>query len=73
MNISAVTGGTVVTAGGTVRADLLIGGGKVAAIGSAVAGADGRLDATGCYVLARRRRSAYASDGRAGTSHRGRR
>ena len=51
MNISAVTGGTVVTASGTVRADLLIGGGKVAAIGSAVAGADGRLDATGCYVL----------------------
>ena len=51
MNISAVTGGTVVTPGGTARADLLISGGKVAAIGSAASAGDDRLDATGCYVL----------------------
>ncbi|MDR2985816.1 MAG: amidohydrolase family protein, partial [Nocardiopsaceae bacterium] len=46
MNISAVTGGTVVTPDGTVNADLLIRQGKVAAIGQVTAGSDGRHDAT---------------------------
>jgi dihydropyrimidinase len=50
VNVSAVTGGTVVTPDGLVRADLLIRDGKVAAIGSA-APAEGTLDAAGCYVL----------------------
>ena len=50
MNVSAVTGGTVVTPDGLVRADLLIRDGQVAAIGSAPATAE-TLDATGCYVL----------------------
>jgi dihydropyrimidinase len=51
VNISSVTGGTVITPGGTARADLLIRDGKVAALGPAGTGSDGRLDATGCYVL----------------------
>lgn len=51
MNISAITGGTVVTPSGTERADLLIRDGKISAIGSAAASAADRLDATGCYVL----------------------
>jgi dihydropyrimidinase len=50
VNVSAVTGGTLVTPDGLVRADLLIRDGKVAAIGFAPA-ATGTLDATGCYVL----------------------
>ncbi len=50
VNVSAVTGGTLVTPDGPVRADLLIRDGKVAAIGSAPATA-GALDAAGCYVL----------------------
>jgi dihydropyrimidinase len=58
VNVSAVTGGTLVTPDGLVRADLLIRDGKVAAIGSApapatgsAAPAAGTLDAAGCYVL----------------------
>ncbi len=56
MNVSAVTGGTLVMPDGLVRADLLIRDGKVAAIGSAPAAAGaldvaGALDAAGCYVL----------------------
>ncbi|MGN6793500.1 MAG: amidohydrolase family protein [Streptosporangiaceae bacterium] len=46
-----MTGGTIVTPGGTTRADLLIRDGRITAMGSAAAGADGGLDATGCYVL----------------------
>ena len=51
MSISAVTGGTVITPGGPVRADVLIDGGTITAI--AVHGDPGgqRLDASGCYVL----------------------
>jgi dihydropyrimidinase len=58
VNVSAVTGGTLVTPDGLVRADLMIRDGKVAAIGSApapatgsAAPAAGTLDAAGCYVL----------------------
>ena len=61
MTISAVTGGTVITPGGPARADLLIDGGTIAAIGDeggTIAanedhGGPGgqRLDASGCYVL----------------------
>lgn len=39
------------TPSGPVRSDLLIRDGKVDAIGTCPAGAGGRLDATGCYVL----------------------
>ena len=49
----AVTGGTVVTPGGPLRADVVIEGGRIAALarpGPAPAGPDG-LDATGCLVL----------------------
>jgi dihydropyrimidinase len=51
VNVSAITGGIVVTQGGTARADLLIRDDKISAIGSAPAGTGDRLDATGCYVL----------------------
>jgi dihydropyrimidinase len=51
VNVSAITGGTIVTPDGSERADLLIKDGKISAIGSAPAGAGDRLDATGCYVL----------------------
>jgi dihydropyrimidinase len=61
VTISAVTGGTVITPGGPARADLLIDGGTIAAIGDeggtiAAIGDHGgpggqRLDASGCYVL----------------------
>jgi dihydropyrimidinase len=61
VTISAVTGGTVITPGGPARADLLIDGGTIAAIGDeggTIAanedhGGPGgqRLDASGCYVL----------------------
>src|SRR5262249_50132786 len=49
----AVTGGTVVTTGGPLRADVVIEDGRIAALarpGPAPAGPDG-LDATGCLVL----------------------
>jgi dihydropyrimidinase len=59
--ISAVTGGTVITPGGPARADILIDGGTIAAIGDegGTIEANGdhggpggqRLDASGCYVL----------------------
>ena len=61
MIISAVTGGNVITPGAPARADLLIDGGTIAAIGDeggTIAanedhGGPGgqRLDASGCYVL----------------------
>jgi dihydropyrimidinase len=61
VTISAVTGGTVITPGGPTRADVLIDGGTIAAIGDeggtiAANGDHGgpggrRLDASGCYVL----------------------
>jgi dihydropyrimidinase len=61
VTISAVTGGTVITPGGPARADVLIDGGTIAAIGdeggtTAANEDDGgpggrRLDASGCYVL----------------------
>jgi dihydropyrimidinase len=61
VTISAVTGGTVITPGGPARADVLIDGGTIAAIGDeggtiAAIGDHGgpggrRLDASGCYVL----------------------
>jgi len=61
VSISAVTGGTVITPGGPTRADVLIDGGTIAAIGDAdgaiAANEDHgdpggqRLDASGCYVL----------------------
>jgi len=51
MNVTAIVGGTIVTPSGTVRADLLIRDGKVAAMGSSPAGAGGALPAAGCYVL----------------------
>ncbi len=49
--VVAVTGGTVVTPGGLVRADVHIRDGKVAAIGDHPVADRQRLDATGCYVL----------------------
>ena len=52
--VTAVTGGTVVTPEGPRRADVVISGAAIAAIGIEVpdAPADGRrIDATGCYVL----------------------
>jgi dihydropyrimidinase len=61
VTISAVTGGTVITPGGLTRADVLIDGGTIAAIGdeggttAATGDPSGpggrRLDASGCYVL----------------------
>jgi len=46
----ALRGGTVVTADGEVRADVLVDGGVVSAIGPSLRG-DEELDATGCHVL----------------------
>lgn len=46
----ALRGGTVVTAEGEVRADVLVDGGVVSAIGPSLRG-DTELDATGCHVL----------------------
>jgi dihydropyrimidinase len=46
-----VAGGTVVTATDTIRADVLVSGEKVAAIGTAGAGADRVIDAAGRYVI----------------------
>ena len=51
MTISAVTGGTVVTPSGPARADVLIDGGTIAAIGDHGDPGGQRLDASGCYVL----------------------
>ena len=51
MIISAVTGGTVITPGGAARADVLIDGGTIAAIGDHGDPGGQRLDASGCYVL----------------------
>jgi dihydropyrimidinase len=51
VHIATVTGGTVVTPGGLVRADVQIRGGKVAAIGEHPAVGGQHLDAAGCYVL----------------------
>jgi dihydropyrimidinase len=52
-DVTAVVGGTVVTPEGERRADVLISGGRITAIGTAGAraGAGRRMDATGCYVL----------------------
>ena len=49
--VTAVTGGTVVTPDGERRADVLIRDGKVAAIGAAGSAPGRRTDASGCYVL----------------------
>jgi len=49
--ISAVTGGTVITPGGPARADVLIHGGTIAAIGDHPGPGGEQLDASGCYVL----------------------
>jgi dihydropyrimidinase len=53
--VSAVTGATVVTPGGEVRADVLIEGGRIAAVvppgEASVNGAGRRIDAAGCFVL----------------------
>jgi dihydropyrimidinase len=50
--ISAVVGGTVITAGWSGRADVLIDGGRVAALGEAGPPPSGEvLDASGCWVL----------------------
>jgi dihydropyrimidinase len=51
VTISAVTGGTVITPGGPARADVLIDGGTIAAIGALGDPGGQRLDASGCYVL----------------------
>ena len=51
MTISAVTSGTVITPGGPARADVLIDGGTIAAIGDHGDPGGQRLDASGCYVL----------------------
>lgn len=51
---AAVVGGTVVAPHGTVRADVLIHDGTIAAIGSrrdGWVGVDREIDASGCYVL----------------------
>ncbi|HEX6931291.1 MAG TPA: amidohydrolase family protein [Streptosporangiaceae bacterium] len=51
MIASAVTGGTIVTPGGLVHADLLISGGTIAGMQPGPPGGRGTVDATGCYVL----------------------
>jgi dihydropyrimidinase len=51
VNISAVTGGTVITPGGPARADVRIQGGTIAAIGDHRDSGGQQLDASGCYVL----------------------
>jgi dihydropyrimidinase len=51
VSLVAVTGGTVVTPDGLRRADILIRGGRVAAIGDVGSAAGPVLDAAGCYVL----------------------
>lgn len=49
--VVAVTGGTVVTPGGLVRADVHIRDGKIAAVGDHPVAEGQPLDAAGCYVL----------------------
>ena len=44
-----IKGGTVLTADRTYKADVLVEGGKITAIGDNLSG-DETLDATGCYV-----------------------
>jgi dihydropyrimidinase len=51
MNSGAVTGGTVATPEGLRRADVLIDGGKIAAIGAGGHRGETMIDASGCYVL----------------------
>jgi dihydropyrimidinase len=51
VSVSAVTGGTVITPGGPVRADVRIQGGTIAAIGDHRDSGGQQLDAAGCYVL----------------------
>lgn len=54
MTVITVAGGTVVTPGGAVRADLLVRDGKIATVGSRRDGwgpVDRQIDASGCYVL----------------------
>ncbi|MBW6505668.1 MAG: dihydropyrimidinase [Rhodobacteraceae bacterium] len=48
--ITIIKNGTIVTADLTYKADVLIEGGKIAAIGQGLVG-DTVLDATGCYVM----------------------
>ncbi|WBU61694.1 dihydropyrimidinase [Paracoccus albus] len=47
---TVIKNGTIVTADLTYKADVLIEGGKIAAIGEKLSG-DKELDATGCYVM----------------------
>ncbi|MFD1796610.1 dihydropyrimidinase [Paracoccus aurantiacus] len=47
---TVIKNGTIVTADLTYRADVLIEGGKIAAIGENLSG-DKELDATGCYIM----------------------
>lgn len=47
---TVIRNGTIVTADLTYKADVLIEGGKIAAIGEGLAG-DTVLDATGCYIM----------------------
>ena len=47
---TVIKGGTVVTADLTYKADVLIEGGVITAIGQGLKG-DKELDATGCYVM----------------------
>ncbi|MGB0498914.1 MAG: dihydropyrimidinase [Rubricella sp.] len=47
---TVIKNGTIVTADLTYKADVLIEGGKIAAIGQGLAG-DESLDATGCYIM----------------------
>src|SRR5437660_7370392 len=52
MTVAAVVGGTVVTLDGPRRADVLVSGEKIAAIGRADPDPPQHvIDATGCYVL----------------------
>ncbi len=50
MASTVIKGGTIVTADLTYTADVLIEGGKIAAIGQGLKG-DKTLDATGCYIM----------------------
>lgn len=45
-----ITNGTVVTADRTWKADVLVDGERIAAVGPGLAG-DSVIDATGCYVM----------------------
>lgn len=50
MASTVIKGGTIVTADLTYSADVLIEGGKIAAVGQGLKG-DKTLDATGCYIM----------------------